>query len=181
VSDRFVVLSGCSGGGKSTLLAELARRGHAVVDEPGRRIVRDETPRGGRALPWVDAEAFLRRAIAMALDDRREARAASGWVFFDRGLIDAVSGLEEMTGEPALAEYGEAHRYHRTVFLTPPWPEIYVTDAERKHGYEQAVAEYGRLVGDYGRLGYETVEVPKRPVAERADFVLSRLPGIEAH
>jgi len=34
VSDRFVVLSGCSGGGKSTLLAELARRGHSVVEEP---------------------------------------------------------------------------------------------------------------------------------------------------
>jgi predicted ATPase len=175
VSDRFVVLSGCSGGGKSTLLAELARRGHAVVGEPGRRIVREETARGGRALPWVDAEAFLRRAIAMALDDRRKAQAAGGWVFFDRGLIDAVSGLEATTGVPALAEYGEAHRYHRKVFLTPPWPEIYETDAERKHGYEQALAEYARLVRDYGRLGYEPVEVPKQPVAERAAFVLARL------
>jgi predicted ATPase len=29
--NRFVVISGCSGGGKSTLPAELARRGHAVV------------------------------------------------------------------------------------------------------------------------------------------------------
>jgi predicted ATPase len=36
--NRFVVISGCSGGGKSTLLAELGRRGHAVVEEPGRRI-----------------------------------------------------------------------------------------------------------------------------------------------
>jgi predicted ATPase len=30
----FVVISGCSGGGKSTLLSELQRRGHAVVEEP---------------------------------------------------------------------------------------------------------------------------------------------------
>jgi predicted ATPase len=37
--DRFVVISGCSGGGKSTLLAELARRGYRTVEEPGRRIV----------------------------------------------------------------------------------------------------------------------------------------------
>ena len=37
--DRFIILSGCSGGGKSTLLAELARRGFATVEEPGRRIV----------------------------------------------------------------------------------------------------------------------------------------------
>jgi len=175
LSDRFVVLSGCSGGGKSTLLAELARRGHAVVDEPGRRIVREETARGGQALPWVDAEAFLRRAVAMALEDRRKAEDIAGWIFFDRGLVDAVSGLEDMTHEPVLARYGNSHRYHPKVFLTPPWPEIYETDAERQHGFEQAVTEYGRLIRDYARLGYDTLEIPRCPVDGRADFVLSAL------
>jgi predicted ATPase len=67
--DRFIILSGCSGGGKSTLLAELARRGFATVEEPGRRIVIEETRNGGTALPWIDIEAFARRAIAMALED----------------------------------------------------------------------------------------------------------------
>jgi predicted ATPase len=177
VSDRFVVLSGCSGGGKSTLLAELARRGHSVVEEPGRRIVREETARGGTALPWVDAEAFIRRAIEMALEDRRRAEAMHGWVFFDRGLFDAISALTDMTGEPVLRQLGQKHRYHGTVFLTPPWPEIYETDPERKHGLAQAAAEYVRLVRDYGALAYETVEVPKLPVEQRADFVLSHLPA----
>jgi predicted ATPase len=49
--DRFVVISGCSGGGKSTLLAELGRRGHTVIEEPGRRIVIEEMNGGGSALP----------------------------------------------------------------------------------------------------------------------------------
>jgi AAA domain len=40
--NRFVVISGCSGGGKSTLLIELGRRGYATVEEPGRRIVKEE-------------------------------------------------------------------------------------------------------------------------------------------
>jgi predicted ATPase len=35
VGERFVVISGCSGGGKSALLSELSERGHAVVEEPG--------------------------------------------------------------------------------------------------------------------------------------------------
>src|SRR6516162_7665665 len=52
--DRFVVISGCSSGGKSTLIAELGKRGHAVVDEPGRRIVKEELASGGSALPWLD-------------------------------------------------------------------------------------------------------------------------------
>ena len=176
MSDRFVVLSGCSGGGKSTLLAELGRRGYAVVEEPGRRIVREEQASGGTALPWVDPRAFIDRAIAMALADREVVASKPGWVFFDRGLLDAVSALEEMTGEPMLEEYATRHPNCRTVFVTPPWPEIYETDAERKHGLEQAEAEYVRLLRDYRRIGYEVVEVPKLPVGQRADFVLACLP-----
>jgi predicted ATPase len=79
--DRFVVISGCSSGGKSTLLAELGRRGYTVVEEPGRRIVKGELAGDGLALPWVDATAFLRRAVAMALADRASAIASDGWVF----------------------------------------------------------------------------------------------------
>ena len=41
-SDWMVVVSGCSGGGKSTLLAELALRGYAVFPEPGRQIVKEQ-------------------------------------------------------------------------------------------------------------------------------------------
>ena len=47
MNDRLVVISGCSGGGKSSLLAELQARGHRVVEEPGRRIIAEETVTGG--------------------------------------------------------------------------------------------------------------------------------------
>jgi hypothetical protein len=33
-----------------------------------------------------------------------------------------------MTGKPVLTALGQANRYHRRVFLAPPWPEIYETD-----------------------------------------------------
>jgi predicted ATPase len=174
-TNRFVIISGCSGGGKSTLLAELAVRGHAVVEEPGRRIVRQELDSGGSALPWVDGPAFARRAMAMALEDRAAAADVSGWVFFDRGLIDAAVALQHLTGEPVLAPLREAHRYHRAVFLTPPWPEIYVTDPERRHGFEMAVAEYERLLQAYPALGYQISILPKLSVKARADFVLASL------
>ncbi|MGK9168866.1 AAA family ATPase [Inquilinus limosus] len=173
--NRFVVISGCSGGGKSTLLAELARRGHAVVEEPGRRIVKEELESGGRALPWVDGPAFARRAIAMALADRAAAGALPGWVFFDRGLVDAAAALQHMTGEPALETIARHHPCHWQVFLTPPWPEIYGTDPERRHGFDAAMAEYERLLAVYPALGYEVMVLPKTGVAERADFVLGLL------
>jgi predicted ATPase len=171
----FVVISGCSGGGKSTLLAELARRGFATVPEPGRRIVAEEMGAGGTALPWIDPAAFARRAIAMAIADRVAARGDGAPVFFDRGLIDAASALEAITGEPVLRPLAEAHRYHARVFLAPPWPEIYATDAERRHGMEAAIAEYDRLCRDYPAVGYAVDELPRVSVAQRADYVLSRL------
>ena len=174
-TDRFVVISGCSAGGKSTLLAELGRRGYAVVEEPGRRIVREELKAGGSALPWVDATAFARRAVAMSLADRAAVAAQGGWVFFDRGLIDAAAALQHLSGEPALLPLRRSHRYHRRVFLAPPWPEIYVTDTERRHGFDAALTEYQRLLQTYPSLGYEVFILPKIGVQERADFVLSTL------
>ncbi|RUL98733.1 AAA family ATPase [Rhizobium chutanense] len=173
--NRSVLISGCSGGGKSTLLAELAVRGHAVVEEPGRRIVKQELERGGVALPWVDMVAFARRAIAMAIADHTAAHEQAGWRFFDRGLIDAAAALQHLTGEPALEKLSAVHRYHETIFLTPPWPEIYTTDPERRHDFDEAIAEYDRLAAIYPALGYQVVILPKIAVADRADFLLDRL------
>ncbi|XOK10820.1 AAA family ATPase [Agrobacterium tumefaciens] len=172
--DRFIILSGCSGGGKSTLLAELARRGFASVEEPGRRIVIEETRNNGTALPWIDIEAFVRRAIAMALEDRQKAP-AEGLVFFDRGLIDAASALRHVGGDGFIDTLKNTHRYNPLVFLTPPWPEIYRGDDERRHGFDAAVEEYERLVRDYEALGYDSVVLPKSGIEDRADFILARI------
>jgi len=173
--DRFVIISGCSGGGKSTLLAELNRRGHQVVQEPGRRIVAEEMDRGGSALPWIDAPAFARRAMAIAHDDRAEAQSASGLVFFDRGLIDAAAALQHLTGEAVVASLRHSHRYNTSVFMMPPWPEIYRVDSARRHDFAAAVAEFDRLSAVYPALGYDVHLIPKTGVGKRADFVLSTL------
>jgi predicted ATPase len=173
--NRLVVLSGCSGGGKSSLLAELGRRGYAIVEEPGRRIVREEIARGGSALPWQDAAAFLHRALTVSLADYIAASTYEGWVFFDRGLIDAAAGLKHLTGEKVQTSFVDTHRYHSRVFLAPPWPEIYEAEPERRHGFESAIAEYERLLAVYPSLGYQVSILPKIGVAERADFVLDAL------
>ncbi|HBO5260111.1 AAA family ATPase [Pseudomonas aeruginosa] len=172
----FVAISGCSGGGKSTLLAELKLRGHAVVEEPGRRIIQEEKLTGGNALPWVDQVAFLRRTLAMALDDHARAPRVSGqWVFFDRGIIDAAAALESITGEPILAEVSRLHRYHPYVFMVPPWSEIYVQDTDRRHDMEAARIEFERLRNTYPLVGYEVALLPKSSVEDRADYMLKAL------
>ena len=153
----------------------MSRRGYAVVTEPGRRIVQEELRGDGASLPWRDLAAFAHRAVAMSLADRAAASKMAGWVFFDRGLVDAAVALDHATGEETARRIMMQHRYHRTVFLTPPWPEIYVREDERPHGFAEVVEEYDRLEAAYGRLGYDTVVLPKLPVEERVDLVLARL------
>lgn len=170
-----VVITGCSGGGKSTLLDELARRGHITVPEPGRRIVQDQMARDGKALPWLDMEAFARLAMQVSLQDLAGTQTQDGWVFFDRGLVDAAVALSMSIGVPVRELIDLPLPYHTQVFIVPPWEEIYARDVDRQHDFEEAVAEYDRLRQVYPALGHELIELPKVSVAERADFVLATL------
>ncbi|MFD1745725.1 AAA family ATPase [Rhizobium helianthi] len=177
--NRLIIISGCSGGGKSSLLLELSQRGYTIVEEPGRRIVSQELARQSTALPWIDLAAFARRAIRQSLEDLSRTKGLDGDVFFDRGLIDAANALCQSSAPDAekreAQELCSLHRFHRTVFMTPPWPEIYHTDAERNHDLVTAVKEYESLRGFYPKLGYEPVALPRISIAQRADFVLTYL------
>lgn len=119
--------------------------------------------------------AFLRRCAAVALADRISVDSLYDWVFFDRSLIDAATGLQHLTGESALTTLGQLHCYHHRAFLPPPWSEIYVTDSGRRHNQVFALAEYSRLLNAYPSLGYEVFILPKVSVAEPADFILNVL------
>lgn len=175
MSERFVVISGCSSGGKSTLCAALAARGFACVPEPGRRIVREEEKTGGDARPWINPRTFAERAIVMARADLTKAARTPGVTFFDRGLVDAAVALAHAGGPPLTQTLGPVRAYAQTVFLAPPWPEIYTSDSERKHGFAEAQAEFHRLADAFGKLGYGPLALPKAPVNDRVDYVLAEL------
>ena len=96
-------------------------------------------------------------------------------MFFDRGIIDAAAAIAHLTGEHVPAAIEQNYRYHRWVFLSPPWPELYSVDAERRHGFEAALSEYARLLKVYPSLGYEVYILPKVGISERADDVLKVL------
>jgi len=171
------VLSGCSGGGKSTLLQELGRRGFQTFEEPGRQIVREEQARGEKALPWVNPAAFAAKAIKMSVLAFDDAASASGPVFYDRSFIDAISYVSHLKGElsPEHRHLIDRKRYAGNVFLTPPWPEIFQNDAERQTSFDNAVEEYERLKVDFAEFGYEPIVLPKLSVEDRVASLLDRI------
>ncbi|MEL6574063.1 MAG: AAA family ATPase [Pseudomonadota bacterium] len=169
---RFVLLTGCSSGGKSTLLKALEERGFATVQEPGRRIVADELKGAGKALPWVDMRAFALRAIEVAKSDLEAAQLVDDIVFFDRGLIDAAVALAYSGGPTIQETLGEALAYEKQVFIVPPWRELFAEEVERRHSFDAAVQEHHRIEQALDALGYMRTELPKVTVQERAEIVL---------
>lgn len=169
--NNFVIISGCSGGGKSTLIEALRERGYAVVEEPGRRIVQEQEEADADALPWVDLGQFLDLALARYIHDFNSG--GDQLTFFDRGIIDAVQ-LD--ASQPSyFHEAARNFRYHPVVFLVPPWEEIYQNDSERKHDFSAAVKEFDELMIKYPRYGYQTTIIPKAPVEDRVNFILHHI------
>jgi predicted ATPase len=176
-TDRLVVVSGCSGGGKSALLSEMARRGYQVNPEPGRQIVKEQTFIGGDGLPWANVPRFVELCVARATYFYNAARPSDKAALFDRSIVDAISYLarQGFPTPPYLRNALQRYRYASVVFLTPPWEELFRNDPERRHAFSDAVAEYEDLLESYPASGYEVEVIPKAGVCERADFLEDRL------
>ncbi|MEP3279635.1 MAG: AAA family ATPase [Stappiaceae bacterium] len=176
-TDKLIVLSGCSGGGKSTLLGELERRGFQVMPEAGRRVVRDAIETGKDVLPWHNPTGFSLSAARLAERDYQNALKSGEETIFDRAIIDLVAYLT-MLSLPipdALTNTFFECRYATTVFMTPPWLEIFCQDTERQKSFDEAIREYDHLLQFYGDQGYRPAIVPKTDVAQRADFIVNTL------
>jgi predicted ATPase len=111
----------------------------------------------------------------MSRSDLVSAEHVRGTIFFDRGLIDAAVALQ-FTCDISLEEtIGSTRPYNKTVFLAPPWPEIYQNDEDRRHDLETAMDEYDRLAEALNTLNYKILLLPKVSIEDRVEFVLDRL------
>lgn len=170
-----VVITGGPGAGKTTLLAELAAMGYTTVEESARAIITERLANGlsRRPEPALFAREILRRDIQKYLEQAH----IRNWVFFDRGVIEALAMVQEVSPLPAdelhamLAEYP----FHRSVFILPPWESIYTTEAERDQTFADAVNVHRRIVQWYTTCGYALLDVPRFSARERANYVLGIL------
>lgn len=173
--NRFFVLTGGPGSGKTTLIEALAGAGHNVTVEAGRGIMKQLLAIDGAALPWRDPAAFAELMLSWEMRSYTMAQGASGTVYFDRGVPD-VLGYLKLTGLSVPDHVTRAThqlRYNTKVFILPHWPEIFTQDAERRQGLDEAKRTHEAMIETYDALGYDLLEVPKAPVADRLAFVLA--------
>jgi predicted ATPase len=174
-SDRFFVLTGGPGSGKTTLIEALCQAGFGTSVEAGRGIIRGQSAIGGTALPWHDRALFAELMLSWEIRSYQAACEQTGPVFFDRGVPDTL-GYLKLSGLPIpshVESAAERFRYASRVFIAPPWQEIFTQDAERKQTLDEAARTYHALVNTYTELGYELVPLPLAPVEVRLRFVLA--------
>jgi predicted ATPase len=172
VSMPHVIVTGGPGAGKTALLAELADRGYITVAESARAIIAERLARGASRRPDLItfAQDILRRDIEKYLGQPR----TSQWVFFDRGIVDALGMLHEVSPRPALELQATlaSYPFHPSVFVLPPWQAIYGNDAERDQSFAEAVRVHAKVAQWYRSCGYVLHEVPRLSVPQRAEYVL---------
>ena len=177
VARNLFVITGGPGAGKTTLVAAMQAKGLAVAPEAGRAIVRAQRAIGGPAGHDRDQALYTELMLAWEIRSFEEAREAQGIRLFDRGIPDLV-GYCRLIGKPVPAHVTRAvelFRYNETVFILPPWPEIYVQDAERSQSLEEAERTYEAMRTAYVEGGYRPVHLPRASVEERREFLLAAI------
>jgi predicted ATPase len=172
-TNRFFVVTGGPGSGKSALIESLEQCGYARSVEAGRGVIQDQMTIDGRALPWRDPILFAELMLCWEMRSYHLAQHQVGPIFFDRGVPDVV-GYLRLLGQSAPEHMQKAldtFRYNRRVFIAPPWREIFRPDRERKQPFDEAVRTYEAMVATYSENGYDLIEIPRLSVEKRVRFV----------
>jgi predicted ATPase len=170
---NWQVITGAPCSGKTAVIEELARRGYPVVAETARAII-DAQLKAGRRLEDIRADAHAFENKVFAAKRKLESRLPDGQLtFLDRALPDSIAyfeleGIDAHRPREASrrVRYGGVFLFERLVF---------VRDSVRTEDAAAAAEIERRLIAVYRELGYAPLRVPRMPVADRADWILSRL------
>jgi predicted ATPase len=168
---RFI-LTGAPGSGKTSILRALEERGYAVVEEAATDVIAAQQA-GGIGEPWHDPGFTV--AIAELQRDRQQqaVRAGKRAQVFDRSPVCTLA-LARFLGHPVgAAVSAEIERilqhgvYQRKVLFVRPLGFCEPT-AARRISYEDSIVFERVHEEEYTRLGFELIDIPPGPVAERA-------------
>ncbi|MCB9362906.1 ATP-binding protein [Candidatus Woesearchaeota archaeon] len=170
---KFVITGGpCSG--KSTVIHELARRGHPIVEESALHLIRKEKEGANIVFPWTDYLEFNRRVIA--LQKEWEQNISAEYAFLDRCLLDNKAyldhkGLEYPEGLlPAVKEAEYTYVFILQMLPAEYWDELRDGHA-RQHPYADGLRIHSQIVQTYTEAGLPVRTIPFMPVEQRVHAI----------
>ena len=171
---RFI-MTGAPGSGKTSILRILEQGGYAVVDEAATDVIAAEQAQGTDE-PWTGPQ-FIDKITEMQRRRQEEpARRGAAAQVFDRSPVCTLA-LARYIGHPVPAALGEEierivrdRTFERRVFFVRPIGFIEPT-AARRISFTESLAFERLHEAEYLGLGFEIVDIPAGPVAERAAMV----------
>jgi predicted ATPase len=174
---KKIVITGGPGSGKTVLIEHLQGLGFNCMHEISRSITIDAQRQGVEQLFLKDPMLFSEKLLEGRLKQFQSSlKINDSHLFFDRGLPDVIAYLDYKQAEyPVHFDRTCNLNRYDSVFLLPPWEEIYEQDNERYETFEEAKQIYRFLVGGYKKYNYEIIEVPSLSIESRTEYILKKL------
>lgn len=173
----IIIITGGPGTGKTTIIEKLVEMGYSCYPEISREVTLEAKRQGVDQLFLTEPLLFSQMLLDGRLKQYQNAlNEDSSTVFIDRGVPDVLAYMD-FIGD-TYPEHFDAHcneiKYD-SVFVLPPWEEIYESDEARYENFDQAKIIYEHLKLTYKKYGYNLIEVPIGTVDERVEFIFSYL------
>ena len=176
------IITGCAGGGKTTIINTLRNEGFNCHEEVSRKVIRLQLSSGGLALPWSNLTEFS-ELVFIQMQRELEEQVGEEICFYDRGIPDIIALLTKQN-LPIENKYYQAIKdlnYNKIVFVAPPWEDIFVNDNERPESFQVAAETYRAICDTYKSLGFDLFFIPLLPIEERVGFILETITSQNLH
>jgi len=160
------VLTGGPCCGKTSVIEELKRRGHVVLEEVAREVIKDG---------FVDPEKKQLEIYRRQLEREKEFENREGVLFLDRSAVDGIAYSLIDTGRlPGNLTMNGFKKDYKQIFFLERFP--FANDGLRLEDNEyEAERLHQQLYHTYLALDYAISFVSKMSVKERADFILDKI------
>jgi len=173
---QIYVITGGPGFGKTMLVEALRAKGYLCSGEFARELILSQQEIGGDNLPWKNPRLF-QQTVLKKRKDFFDSIPDGAIAFADRAIPDQLAFARyKGFGTPeVLVSAASEYRYASKVFVTPPWPEIYVNDPIRTETFDEAFQIHQIVVETYRNLNYQIIELPLLPISERIIYLLHNI------
>lgn len=170
MNSRRYIITGGGGSGKTSIINFLNDLGYETLPEVSRQLIIEQQKHNGDLLPWSNLHGFGTECLNRMIQQVKYTN--QNITFLDRGTPDILAYFKTKNLKWNREANLHLSKYQKTVFICPPWQQIFINDPQRPESFEQSGMIYQNLKTIYTKLGFTIIEIPKTSISERALFLL---------